>query len=53
MPARRCDVSKTKNVRLRAFLRYSDWARAPLLRNEGLVGYLQVGAGHQLEEGVR
>ena len=53
MPARRCDVNRIKSAKLRAFLRYSGWVRAPLPRNEVLVGYLPVGADHQLEEGAR
>lgn len=53
MPARRYGVSKIRNVKLRAFPRYSGWVRAPLPRSEELVDCLQVGVAHQLEEGVR
>jgi len=53
MPAKRCGASKIRNAKLRASLLYNDWVRAPVLRSGGPVGYLQAGADHQLEEGVR
>jgi len=53
MPAKRCGASRIRSAKLRAFLRYSGWARGRRLRNEVPVGYLQAGAVHQPEEGVR
>ena len=53
MPERRCGASKTRNVKLRGFLRYSDWARALQLHSEGPVGCPQAGADRQLEEEAR
>jgi hypothetical protein len=53
MPARRCGVNKTRNVRPRASLQCSVWVLVLQHRSEGLVGCLQAGAGHQLEEEVR
>ena len=53
MPAKRCDASKIRSAKLRAFPRYSDWVRVQQLRSGGPVGYQQAGAVHQPEEEVR
>jgi hypothetical protein len=54
MPARRCDESKIRNGRLRAFLRYSAWERELRLHSVALVGYpREGGVVLQPEEEVR
>ena len=53
MPAKRYGASRIRSAKLRAFLRYSDWARAQRLRSEEPEGCPQAGAVRQLEEEVR
>ena len=53
MLARRYGASKIRNAKLRAFLRYSVWVRALQPHSVELVGCLQAGVDHQLEEEAR
>ena len=50
MLGRRCGASKIRNVNLRAFLRFSGWARAPRPRSVGPADCQRAGADHRLEE---
>jgi len=49
MLVRHSVASKIRNVKLRAFLRYNVWARAPQLRSVALVDCPQAGVDRQLE----
>jgi len=53
MLVKRCGVSKIRNVKLRAFPLYNDWARVLQLHSEELAGCLQGGVDRQPEEEAR